>query len=538
MRINKLILIAVFGIIVSLLTGPDIRVNAEENSSKEAANSSIEAPGTMLGFTEVTDISYEEISEAEADIVIGCLSDNSTPELFYRDLYGHLMAREPDFDVVYMGAYADIAKGASAILDRVMEIDDLKTTDDADYLIGSILRFGYSAKYSSSKATFHFTITYVETASQLKKVNKAVKTGLESLPLTGCTDEEKVKLIHDYVINILAYDITYTDHSPYGGLVASKHTTVCQGYALLMYKLMTEAGVDCHYVTGNAPTAHAWNIVNIGGNWYSLDATWDDPIADTPKLVYNYFLVGTDTINQNHTIDAKYSSAYSLCKTDFDWENTASVNSDSDTAGNDGDKSQTDQKETGAGGDEGGTSKEKSSTRLVNAHRSSLYESEKTRKSAMKNMDKDTYSGAVKQLLMEEMEYESFEDYEKAVYDLYLEIFGTVIKKVDSKHLKRLKEEDEVLWSYMFAKADAKIQKYIIKPTVKYLKSDTYSQDMLKLFNKEFTEEEMLELTDENIDELASSYVVKLTTDKVNKLSKKYTAKIVKAVVKAVNKKK
>ena len=39
---------------------------------------------------------------------------------------------------------------------------------------------------------------------------------------------------------------------------------------------------------------HAWNLVELDGKWYHLDATWDDPMPDQgedalhqyPELVY------------------------------------------------------------------------------------------------------------------------------------------------------------------------------------------------------------------------------------------------------------
>ena len=49
---------------------------------------------------------------------------------------------------------------------------------------------------------------------------------------------------------------------------------------------------------------HAWNIVKIRGNWYHIDATWDDPVWDMPGRSYHdYFLVSFDTMNKNTLIN-------------------------------------------------------------------------------------------------------------------------------------------------------------------------------------------------------------------------------------------
>ena len=71
-------------------------------------------------------------------------------------------------------------------------------------------------------------------------------------------DFEKEKAVHDYVISHLAYDQSLVEHSAYGGL--TKGTTVCQGYALLTYRLLTEAGIENKIVEGHAGgQLHTWN---------------------------------------------------------------------------------------------------------------------------------------------------------------------------------------------------------------------------------------------------------------------------------------
>ena len=161
---------------------------------------------------------------------------------------------------------------------------------------GGILSLGWSG-YSNSKGEVvaKCKLVYTENADQVKSVNKTAKSVLKKLKVKNMSDVAKVKTIHDYVVKLVTYDNSLKDHSAYGGLSASKHSTVCQGYALIMYKLLTDAGVPCHYVTGNAGGPHAWNIVKIKGKWYYLDATWDDP-SDT--TVYDYFLVGSKTLKK------------------------------------------------------------------------------------------------------------------------------------------------------------------------------------------------------------------------------------------------
>ena len=63
---------------------------------------------------------------------------------------------------------------------------------------------------------------------------------------------------------------------------------VCEDYSLSYKKLMNGAGIQTVCVEGKERTvyegetvAHMWNRINIDGQWYNADATWDDyPFAE------------------------------------------------------------------------------------------------------------------------------------------------------------------------------------------------------------------------------------------------------------------
>ena len=42
-------------------------------------------------------------------------------------------------------------------------------------------------------------------------------------------------------------------------------------------------------------------VIEIDGNWYHADATWDDPVYDNlGRVMHNYFLISTDTVSYTH----------------------------------------------------------------------------------------------------------------------------------------------------------------------------------------------------------------------------------------------
>ena len=138
--------------------------------------------------------------------------------------------------------------------------------------------------------------------------------------IAGKNDIEKMRYIHDYLVDTIEYDQTFAEkniYNIYGALVSK--TCVCEGYAKASQYLLNEAGLENIIITGTATNSdgktenHAWNYVNIDEKWYAIDTTWDDPIIVgggklTNTIRYRYFLKGSSTMNKNHFISTKFTS--------------------------------------------------------------------------------------------------------------------------------------------------------------------------------------------------------------------------------------
>ncbi len=121
------------------------------------------------------------------------------------------------------------------------------------------------------------------------------------------TDEEKVLVLHDFIIDHTHYNTPYVlttptpvtnehwqNHTAFG--VFNNHMAVCQGYALAYNLLLTRAGVENKYVTGIANGGgHAWVVVKLDGEWYHVDPTHDDP-SNADCIGHGHFLVSDKTI--------------------------------------------------------------------------------------------------------------------------------------------------------------------------------------------------------------------------------------------------
>ncbi len=121
---------------------------------------------------------------------------------------------------------------------------------------------------------------------------------------------KKVKAIHDYVVKHVSYDTSYQAYTAYEAL--ANRSAVCQGYTLLTYQLMRQAGIQTRFVTGKGNgQAHAWNLVKIEGKWYHLDTTFDDPVPDKAgRVTYSYYNMTDEQMSKDHEWDrSKYPEA-------------------------------------------------------------------------------------------------------------------------------------------------------------------------------------------------------------------------------------
>ncbi len=219
-----------------------------------------------------------------------------------------MVTRKPKLELYYKGNADNLVMDLGELLQKVLGIDYNTTTNDGDYL-GNIYN-GYSVEvqqnYRETLCIYQFS--YSETKKQTDKVNQEVKKVLKELDISSQSTYNKVKMIHDYIVNNTVYDIKGTQNTAYSALFNKK--SQCQGYALLTYKMLMEAGVPTKIITGSGGgEPHAWNIVKLGKVWYNLDCTWDDPVDSNGEniLVYDYFLKNEkDFIN--HTRDSKYKT--------------------------------------------------------------------------------------------------------------------------------------------------------------------------------------------------------------------------------------
>ena len=205
-------------------------------------------------------------------------------------------------------------KGDTAQLESLIQQAYTILEQQDPYIYGHLSDRNIEFSYTSRRATLNFYQQYLTNYEQERLVNGKVQAILKTVDTNKMTDYDKVKFVNDYIVQHTVYSeaTVASPHSAYAVLYEGKG--VCQGYALLAYKMLDEMGVKNLYITGEVPDGgHAWNMVKLDGHWYHLDTTWNDPLPDRGLGVsYNYFLISDSQLQKDHAWDiAKYPRAES-----------------------------------------------------------------------------------------------------------------------------------------------------------------------------------------------------------------------------------
>lgn len=118
----------------------------------------------------------------------------------------------------------------------------------------------------------------------------------------------KEKLIYDRILmdgkyNLSArWDGLANDNWTAYGIIINK-TGVCEAYAEAFQTLCLYAGINCTGVVGTAGGGHKWNCVELDGEWYMCDITFDDPVGSIQGETLHYYFNLTSAKMQEFSHD-------------------------------------------------------------------------------------------------------------------------------------------------------------------------------------------------------------------------------------------
>lgn len=176
----------------------------------------------------------------------------------------------------------------------------------------------------SETGEINVTINYLYTEEEINEINKKVDELYTTLIKDDMSNYDKIKTIHDYIINNSKYDVerntnnssNYLSYKAYGPLIQGYAT--CSGYTDAMAIFLAKMNIKNFKIATELiqqdASGHVWNALYLDGEWLHLDLTWDDPVSDDGKnyLQHKYFLISTkkledadkgDVIVKEHIFD-------------------------------------------------------------------------------------------------------------------------------------------------------------------------------------------------------------------------------------------
>lgn len=165
-----------------------------------------------------------------------------------------------------------------------------------------------------------FSVTYTMTPQEVQRqqdeIRMSVNQAMQGVPSTE-DEYEIVKYFYEYVITHTEYDLEAENNQNISSVFINGRS-VCQGYAKSLQYLLQKRGIEAYLVNGTANQGlHAWNLVNVNGAYYYIDATWGDASyilengqsADEtmlPTINYDYLLVTTNEMQRTHLVDDQF----------------------------------------------------------------------------------------------------------------------------------------------------------------------------------------------------------------------------------------
>lgn len=139
-------------------------------------------------------------------------------------------------------------------------------------------------------------ISPLYTEKEIADINERVDEIMKKLELDDLETREKIKAIHDYIIEETKYDVEKVENktSSYDSAriqgVLYDHYAICSGYTDTMAVFLDKLHIPNYKISS---TSHVWNAVLLDNTWYHLDLTWDDPVTTSGKdmLSHDYFLI-------------------------------------------------------------------------------------------------------------------------------------------------------------------------------------------------------------------------------------------------------
>lgn len=257
---------------------------------------------------------------AQADMLLNTSFYDVNGEIYvrYKKSYNAVcLTNETMFDLDFFYSFLD---------DRILYYNKLPYTDSSRFFNDSPYRPlspGASEMYqpTSSAAVASLSSRKVYgTAEHIDGVieeRKMVREFCESYKRNYSDPRDLIDALNNYLTFECVYDYATYNKQPTNRMYSAysedgiifEQSAVCGGYARAVEKVLEYAKIKNLYITGNVSTAsepHAWNMIELDGEKYFFDTTWNSCAFDP----YDYYYMSYDDISVDHFADEEYKKYF------------------------------------------------------------------------------------------------------------------------------------------------------------------------------------------------------------------------------------
>ncbi len=204
--------------------------------------------------------------------------------------------------------------------------DLLRTCPEFFYLDENI-KYYYERRGGEEYATV-VTLAYTMTGTELEAAQLEYESEIQYIVSqvdADLSDAEKVLWVHDYIAASFEYDTDEENYDVYS--LFRQRKGVCQAYVLAYIAVLRELGIRSIMVASDEMN-HAWNLVEIDGEWYNVDLVYDDPLPDrVGRVSHDNFLLSDSDFEKtpipHYGWVSKYSCTDNRYRNSF-WKNVNS----------------------------------------------------------------------------------------------------------------------------------------------------------------------------------------------------------------------
>lgn len=166
----------------------------------------------------------------------------------------------------------------------------------------------FSYRYYTDSSMVEFVPEYLFTKDKIREHRQAMAARVKKLarPAENLDEKGKELYIHDFIVKNVTYDKLKKEYSHEIIGALGNGVAVCEGMAKAVKILCDTLKIWCIVAVSEANPEkgikyrHAWNIIRIDGQYYHLDATFDNSLSGEDHIRYDYVNLSDKQIFRDH----------------------------------------------------------------------------------------------------------------------------------------------------------------------------------------------------------------------------------------------